>query len=423
MGMNHCQCFRETDDISFETELNNNREKEGFIVPKINNFLFSTTDEMTNQMGTKQMSILMKVSTHDSNTGKNISLKIINTNKLNENSAAEKIQSFFRGYQYRSNFDIEKEKNANLRKSQNVNIDIDISTIDKFNEMIKKSKQDSKIYEVGEINYEKGWQKYVDNKNLELIKKLKNIAKIPKDTSLKVTEGRFGKFSDFNCLYKGQLNTEKEYHGKGEIFVEDCSKFQGIFNKGILEGLGRYINKDKVFYEGIFYNNTLKGKATIIKIDEKNNRIKYIGNTLNYLKNGKGIENGKFYRYKGDFENDIKQGNGVILYKDTNEKYEGQFFNNKMHGKGIYIWNNKHKYIGEFCDGLMHGKGKYEWPDGSYYEGEYIKGIKEGHGEYEWSDGSHFEGTFKNGKPDGKGVLIIKGVIKNVEYVEGKIIK
>ena len=426
MGMDHCQCFRETENISFETELNNNREKEGFIVPKINNFLFSTTDELTNQMGTRQMSILMKVSTHDSNTAKNISLNIIrNTNKLNENSAAEKIQSFFRGYTFRYNFDIEKEKNANLEKPKNSNPDIEINTVDKFKEIIKKSKEDIKIYEIDEINYEKGWQKYIDkkNENEELIKKLKNISKIPKDTSLTVTKGKFGKFNDINCLYRGQINEEKEFHGKGEIYTEENSKYQGIFTKGILEGFGRYINKDKIFYEGIFHNNILIGKATIIKIDEKNNRIKYFGDTLNYLKHGKGIENTKLYRYKGDFENDIKQGNGNILYKDTNEKYEGQFFNNKMHGKGIYIWNNKHKYIGDFCDGLMHGKGKYEWPDGSYYEGEYIKGIKEGYGEYHWSDGSQFEGTFKNGKPDGKGVLTIKGVVKNVQYINGKMLK
>ena len=62
----------------------------------------------------------MKASTHDSNTVKTISMnKLKNTNRFNENSAASKIQSFYRAHKLRKNklilnkFDVKKVKDSN----------------------------------------------------------------------------------------------------------------------------------------------------------------------------------------------------------------------------------------------------------------------------------------------------------------------
>ena len=32
--------------------------------------------------------------------------------------------------------------------------------------------------------------------------------------------------------------------------------------------------------------------------------------------------------------------------------------------KGVYVWSDKRKYDGEWFNNLMHGYGVYTWPDG-----------------------------------------------------------
>lgn len=44
------------------------------------------------------------------------------------------------------------------------------------------------------------------------------------------------------------------------------------------------------------------------------------------------------------------------------------------------------RYEGEWLDNNMHGKGIYTWKDGRKYEGEYVNDKKQGHGIYVWAD-------------------------------------
>jgi hypothetical protein len=63
-------------------------------------------------------------------------------------------------------------------------------------------------------------------------------------------------------------------------------------------------------------------------------------------------------------------------------KYQGQIDENrKMHGEGIFIYNND-----------------------DFYEGEFVKGLREGEGEYTWKDGSTFVGTWKEDTKNGWGL-------------------
>ena len=177
--------------------------------------------------------------------------------------------------------------------------------------------------------------------------------------------------------------------------------------------------KKEPSYEGIFKNNKLVSKAKIIKCNDKNKKIQYFGEVLDFKKNGKGEEICDEYKYKGDFLEDVKHGYGR-LFLQNGDLYDGEFKKGEITGKGLYIWSNKQQYKGDFVNGIKHGKGKYKWPDGYEYDGEYNNGVREGFGEYKWSDGRVFKGRFKDNKPDGKGKMTYNGKTVNVEYKDGK---
>jgi len=49
----------------------------------------------------------------------------------------------------------------------------------------------------------------------------------------------------------------------------------------------------------------------------------------------------------------------VGVYKRTNnDRYEGEFKNSKMHGKGKYYYANGDTLEGNWADGKLDGKGK-----------------------------------------------------------------
>ena len=59
-----------------------------------------------------------------------------------------------------------------------------------------------------------------------------------------------------------------------------------------------------------------------------------------------------------------------MTYKDG-RVYVGEFKDDKMEGKGIYIWENGDKYVGEWRDNQMAGFGKKTDNNGDVYVGEF----------------------------------------------------
>ena len=66
------------------------------------------------------------------------------------------------------------------------------------------------------------------------------------------------------------------------------------------------------------------------------------------------------------------------------EEYTGEFKENKMHGKGKYVWSNGKIYDGNWKDGLMEGQGEFIWMDGSLYQGYYSNDVRHGKGLMIW---------------------------------------
>ena len=46
------------------------------------------------------------------------------------------------------------------------------------------------------------------------------------------------------------------------------------------------------------------------------------------------------------------------------DSYNGEWLDDKRHGKGIDTYASGHRYTGEFADGQRHGQGTYTFPDG-----------------------------------------------------------
>merc|ERR1711957_423419 len=62
-----------------------------------------------------------------------------------------------------------------------------------------------------------------------------------------------------------------------------------------------------------------------------------------------------------------------------------------IEGQGIYTWSDGRRFEGEWYDNKMHGVGRFTWADGRIYEGEYIDDKKEGQGTFIWPDGRRYE--------------------------------
>tara|TARA_B100000586_G_scaffold125515_1_gene90642 strand:+ start:427 stop:1320 length:894 start_codon:yes stop_codon:yes gene_type:complete len=109
---------------------------------------------------------------------------------------------------------------------------------------------------------------------------------------------------------------------------------------------------------------------------------------------------------------------------DDGGSYEGEFYNEKAHGKGVYIFSNGDRVEGEFNNGIAHGWAKMIKADGSKYIGEFYQGEFHGEGTYWYPDGVKMEGEFKNGAIDGHVTAtqangeVRYAIFKNGEFVK-----
>ena len=131
--------------------------------------------------------------------------------------------------------------------------------------------------------------------------------------------------------------------------------------------------------------------------------------------------------YKGGYKDGKKHGYGVVEFFDWMDgpgKYEGEFRNDKWHGKGK-LTDEWGVYEGGFKDGNFHGRGVYKYDNGNRYEGEFKESRQHGDGTFYGPDGSVFKGSWKDGKPHGPGVLrtpegkVIRGEWENGTFKGG----
>ena len=137
--------------------------------------------------------------------------------------------------------------------------------------------------------------------------------------------------------------------------------------------------------------------------------------------------------HRGVYEKD-KEG-----YFNDN-KYEGEIENGKPHGYGIWTQSDGATYVGQFVNGLREGLGTFTWSEkgpksGTSYEGEWLNNRQHGKGKmiYESDikdgfEGSVDEGNWIKGKQvieefdleDKEGLLEGEELEERVKYYEEK---
>ncbi|CDJ52091.1 MORN repeat-containing protein, putative [Eimeria brunetti] len=127
-------------------------------------------------------------------------------------------------------------------------------------------------------------------------------------------------------------------------------------------------------------------------------------------------------RYDGSWVSDERHGHGVLAHESVGYLYVGQWQHNKKSGEG-HLYSRKERYWGQFFDNKYHGRGRYVQRDGLDYEGEFARGRFEGLGKLsisrdegkqtlgECRKGVVIRGTFEGGK--------VTGVV-NAVYADGR---
>ena len=218
-------------------------------------------------------------------------------------------------------------------------------------------------------------------------------------------------------IYKGMVNSRGQREGFGKYYLPDGSIYKGFFCNNKMEGRGRIININGFVYEGEFKNGHSNGYGKYIALDGTT----YKGTWLNDKQNGIGNEiypDGSFY--SGNFKNGKKNGNGKLVFKDKNI-FEGNFLNNDINGEGAFYWKDGRIYIGNWKENKMNGYGIFIWPDKKKYYGNYINNLKEGFGCFYWNDGHKYEGFWKEGKQHGYGIMSGNKGNKYGYWINGKL--
>jgi len=164
---------------------------------------------------------------------------------------------------------------------------------------------------------------------------------------------------------------------------------------------------DGSVYEGEIYKGARHGKG-IMKYakDDAEGRLKYNGEWQNHKLHGKGKmlwRDGR--KYEGNWEYDKRNGKGMMIWEDGS-KYEGDWKNEKRNGSGIMKWLDGAIYEGEWKDDMRNGNGIIIWPNGDKYEGEWKAEMRNGNGKLIWSDAAEYLGEWKDDMRNGNGIII-----------------
>ena len=228
-----------------------------------------------------------------------------------------------------------------------------------------------------------------------------------------------GPFKDpkTGATYLGQFMSGKK-EGLGKEVYQNGSYYEGHWRNGVRQGQGRFVSHNGDLFQGEFNNNKAEGQGTLYT---SATQTTYTGGFENDKPHGKGKEeysDGSFYMgdfkegqmtgkckfifkdggiYNGEVINGMATGKGKYTYKNSNKTYEGDFKNNKKHGKGTLVLE-KYTYTGKFRDGQMSGPGQLVWNDGKKLIGNFDKGRPHGAFEQVTKDGDVKKVMYDKGK-------------------------
>ena len=357
-----------------------------------------------------------------------------------------KIQSFLRKHTRKKNFQKNKEQvgiNKNEKKNKEKNKEDSLSL--KLNFEMMETVFSSNSFNNSNISKEKSnnhedsniEEKIKDNEsNNEIVNiyipfNIKNkfgnmhykySGYVKKKIKINSEESRKIKTDNFNSCEENEIfdNEDKTgliKEGFGKFMFNDGTEFCAIFHNNILKDYGKFSNVNQKNIENN-NNNKNKNNNTINKtkkepekdliITDNINYEEFIGIYKNYVPDGFGIYNNLITNLKitGIFGSKGIYGIGIEQSEEGGYVYKGEFNNNKKEGLGTITWKDGCKYEGEFKNNQMHGYGMIEFSGNNYYQGEINNGKMEGFGEFFWDDKRRYIGNYKNDKRNGFGIYM-----------------
>lgn len=187
------------------------------------------------------------------------------------------------------------------------------------------------------------------------------------------------------------LEADRLATGNGILRHANGSFYDGQWSAGQATGFGRFTHTDGSTYEGQWRGNQQDGSGQELWQD---------GSSFEGL-----FRRGRRYH-------------GKVLW--ASGWYEGDFFNNQLHGQGTLYRRDK-VYTGSWVRDRMEGHGQETWPDGCCYRGTYLKDHRHGVGCFRWRDGRQYCGQWAEGCQHGNGrVLMLSGRVREGEWCSGK---
>lgn len=143
---------------------------------------------------------------------------------------------------------------------------------------------------------------------------------------------------------------------------------------------------------GCFTFSRLKPLADLLKVDKSDKKPFGRASSVTWTIGSKG----RTHKTKIAKE-------GVQVYSNG-DVYEGEFYQGRYSGSGVYYFYMSGRYEGDWVDGKYDGYGVETWSRGSRYRGQYRQGLREGYGVYRFYTGDVYSGEWSNGQSHGCGV-------------------
>ena len=173
-------------------------------------------------------------------------------------------------------------------------------------------------------------------------------------------------------IYQGEVNASGQRHGIGKC-TTPYYVLIGMWKYDKFSGWGRESRTNGDVFEGRYENGLLNGKGIFLNAK----KCKYVGDFRYTRRWGRGsLTTDKIY-YEGDFYNNLLHGKGKIRFLRDGLEYQGTFENGQIEGYGILKWKNGDIYEGQVKGGKMHGYGKYKYSNGKVYKGYFNRGEKD----------------------------------------------
>ncbi len=195
--------------------------------------------------------------------------------------------------------------------------------------------------------------------------------------------------------------------GIRELTFADGSVYRGAMRGASLQGKGEYVSKS-FRYEGEFNEGLKQGEGTYTW----ENGDRYQGRFANDRPDGQGkyqFANGD--AYEGDVRLGVIGGRGSYTSKNG-DVFDGSFENGKPQGVGVYRFASGDRYEGEMDAGRLQGRGRYYSKNGDRVEAPFVDGKPQGTGVYYFSNGDRYEGEIRAGELTGQGVYFYKTGMK-----------